>query len=140
MFILKLHNQQYEDYQKYYDIELFCEIRAASSNSLNNKRYNQQINRSVVLPKGKPRILHLLRCQGIAVNDYNFNLGRLEATASSTFATSGCKQHFLDSPNSEFIRLRSSSFRLRSSSYDGTRRPDKSLRRGTKERISLIFH
>jgi len=36
-------------------------------------------------------ILHLLRCQGIAVGDYSFNLGRLEATASSTFATSGFK-------------------------------------------------
>jgi len=34
-------------------------------------------------------ILHLLRCQRIAVAYYSFTLGRLEATASSTFATSG---------------------------------------------------
>jgi hypothetical protein len=36
---------------------------------------------------GKPRILHLLRCQGIAVA--YFTLGRLETAASSTFATLG---------------------------------------------------
>jgi hypothetical protein len=46
-------------------------------------------SRPVVYPAGKPMILHLLRCQEIAVGDYSFNLGRLEATASSTFATSG---------------------------------------------------
>ena len=46
-------------------------------------------NRPVVYPAGKPRILHLLRCQGIAVAYYSFTLGRLEAAASSTFATSG---------------------------------------------------
>jgi hypothetical protein len=34
-------------------------------------------------------ILHLLRCQGISVAYYSFTLGRLEAAASSTFATSG---------------------------------------------------
>jgi len=33
-------------------------------------------------------ILHLLRCHGIAVADYSFTPGRLEAAASSTFATS----------------------------------------------------
>ena len=33
---------------------------------------------------------HPLRCQGIAVGDYNFTLGRLEAGAPSTFAQSGC--------------------------------------------------
>jgi len=33
--------------------------------------------------------LHLLRCQGFAVTDYSVTLGRLEAAASSTFATSG---------------------------------------------------
>jgi len=34
---------------------------------------------------GKPRAPHLLRCQGIAVKRYSFNLDRLEATALSTF-------------------------------------------------------
>jgi hypothetical protein len=38
---------------------------------------------------GKPMILHLLRYQGIAVAYYSFTFGRLEATASSTFVTSG---------------------------------------------------
>jgi len=28
---------------------------------------------------------HLLRCQGLAVNNYSFALGRLEAGAPSTF-------------------------------------------------------
>jgi hypothetical protein len=37
---------------------------------------------------GKPMILHLQRCQEIAVANYSFTLGRLDATASSTFATS----------------------------------------------------
>ena len=32
---------------------------------------------------------HLLRCQGFAVNDYNFTLGHLEAGAPSTFAQLG---------------------------------------------------
>jgi hypothetical protein len=32
---------------------------------------------------------HLLRCQGIAVGNYSFTLGRLEAGAPSTFAHSG---------------------------------------------------
>jgi hypothetical protein len=39
-------------------------------------------------------IPHLLRCQEIAVANYSFNLGRLEAAASSTFATSGFLQAF----------------------------------------------
>jgi hypothetical protein len=38
---------------------------------------------------GKSMILHLLRCQEIAVANYSFNLGRLEATAPSNFAKSG---------------------------------------------------
>jgi len=38
---------------------------------------------------GKPMAPHLLRCQGIAVGDYSFTLGRLEAGAPSTFAHSG---------------------------------------------------
>jgi hypothetical protein len=29
---------------------------------------------------------HLLRCQGLAVDDHSFALGRLEAEAPSTFA------------------------------------------------------
>ena len=37
-------------------------------------------------------ILHLLRCQGFAVPDYGFTLGRLESEASSTFATSGYRR------------------------------------------------
>jgi hypothetical protein len=32
---------------------------------------------------------HLLRCQGFAVNDYSFTLGRLKAGATSTFAQLG---------------------------------------------------
>jgi hypothetical protein len=32
---------------------------------------------------------HLLRCQGLAVDDYSFALGRLEAGATSTFAQLG---------------------------------------------------
>lgn len=32
---------------------------------------------------------HLLRCQGIAVGNYSFTLGRLEAGAPSTFAQLG---------------------------------------------------
>ena len=32
---------------------------------------------------------HLLRCQGIAVGDYSFTLGRLEAGAPSTFVKLG---------------------------------------------------
>jgi hypothetical protein len=32
---------------------------------------------------------HLLRCQGIAVGNYSFTLGRLEAGAPSTFAHLG---------------------------------------------------
>jgi len=34
---------------------------------------------------------HLLRCQGIAVDDYSFTLGRLEAGATSTFAQLGLR-------------------------------------------------
>jgi len=42
-----------------------------------------------VYPSGKPRILHLLRCRGFAVDDYSFTLGRLGSEASSTFAQLG---------------------------------------------------
>ena len=49
----------------------------------------QCLLRHVVYPSGKPRIPHLLRCQGLAVAYYGFTLGRLEATATSTFATIG---------------------------------------------------
>jgi hypothetical protein len=35
---------------------------------------------------------HLLRCQGLAVDDYSFALGRLEAGTPSTFAQLGSKQ------------------------------------------------
>jgi hypothetical protein len=33
--------------------------------------------------------LHLLRCQGLAVDNYSVALGRLEAGATSTFAQLG---------------------------------------------------
>jgi len=42
-----------------------------------------------VYPLGKPMLPHLLRCQGIAVENYSFTLGRLEAGAPSTFDQSG---------------------------------------------------
>jgi hypothetical protein len=34
---------------------------------------------------------HLLRCQGLAVDDYSFALGRLEAGIPSTLAQLGCE-------------------------------------------------
>ena len=34
---------------------------------------------------------HLLRCQGLAVDDYSVALGRLKAGATSTFAQLGLK-------------------------------------------------
>ena len=46
-----------------------------------------------VYPSGKPMSPHLLRCQGLAVDDYSFALGRLEAGATSTFAQLGIKIH-----------------------------------------------
>jgi len=39
-----------------------------------------------VYPSGKPIPPHLLRCEGLAVDDYSFALGRLVFGASSTFA------------------------------------------------------
>ncbi len=42
-----------------------------------------------VYPSGKPMSPHLLRCQGLAVDDYSVALGRLKAGATSTFAQSG---------------------------------------------------
>jgi hypothetical protein len=42
-----------------------------------------------VYPSGKPMSLHLLCCQGLAVANYSFALGRLEAGAPSTFAQLG---------------------------------------------------
>jgi len=42
-----------------------------------------------VYPSGKPMPPHLLRCQGLAVDNYSFALGRLEAGAPSTFDQSG---------------------------------------------------
>jgi len=41
------------------------------------------------LPFGKADAAHLLCCQGLAVADYGFALGRLEAGAASIFAQSG---------------------------------------------------
>jgi hypothetical protein len=38
---------------------------------------------------GKPMTPHLLRCQGFAVANYSFTLGRLATGASSTFAQLG---------------------------------------------------
>jgi len=46
-------------------------------------------NHHIVYPSGKPRMLYLLRCQGLAVKCYSFTLGRLGATAFLTFATMG---------------------------------------------------
>jgi len=46
-------------------------------------------NSQVVYPPGKPMTPHLLRCQGLGVDDYSQTLERLEAAASSTFATLG---------------------------------------------------
>jgi hypothetical protein len=46
-------------------------------------------NHLFVYPSGKPIILHLLRCQGLAIVHYGFTLGRLGATAFSAFATMG---------------------------------------------------
>jgi hypothetical protein len=45
-------------------------------------------NFSFCLSFGKAILPHLLRCQGLAVNDYSFALGRLEAGVPSTFAQS----------------------------------------------------
>jgi hypothetical protein len=48
-----------------------------------NPGYHQQLNpakskrRRVVYPTGKPMILHLLRCQGLAVGDYGCTLDAL---------------------------------------------------------------
>ena len=42
-----------------------------------------------IYPTGKPMAPHLLRCQGIAVGNYSFSLGRLGAGAPSTFAHLG---------------------------------------------------
>ena len=39
-----------------------------------------------VHPSGKPMVPHLLRCQGFAVDNYSFTLGRLEAGVLSAFA------------------------------------------------------
>jgi hypothetical protein len=44
---------------------------------------------SFCLPFGKADATQLLRCQGLAVDDYSFALGRLEAGATSTFAQLG---------------------------------------------------
>jgi hypothetical protein len=41
-----------------------------------------------VYPSGKPILPHLLRCQGLAVDNYSKAPGRLEAEATSTFAQS----------------------------------------------------
>ena len=48
-----------------------------------------------VYPSGKPMPRHLLRCQGLAVNDYSFALGRLEAGTPSTFAQLGFNRPML---------------------------------------------
>ncbi len=46
-------------------------------------------NHHFVYPPGKPTILHLPRCQELAVAYYSFTLGCLGATAFSAFATLG---------------------------------------------------
>ena len=51
-------------------------------------------NSQVVYPPGKPWTPHLLRCQGLGVDDYSQTLERLEAAASSTFATLGFTSDF----------------------------------------------
>ena len=48
-----------------------------------------------VYPSGKPMSPHPLRCQGLAVDDYSFTLGRLKAGATSTFAQLGLQQCWL---------------------------------------------
>jgi len=40
-------------------------------------------------------IPHLLRCQGNAVNDDSFTLGRIESAAPSAFSTSGFDKNLL---------------------------------------------
>jgi hypothetical protein len=52
-------------------------------------KYNFKKNLHFVYPLGKPMPPHLQRCQGLAVADYNFTLGRLEAGAPSAFAHLG---------------------------------------------------
>jgi hypothetical protein len=83
-----LHKQTGRKKGKDNNIEPVCDIKAVLSNSPN---VSSNTSKKIVLlyPMGKPMLLHLLRCQGIAVADYSFTLGRLETAASSTFATSG---------------------------------------------------
>jgi hypothetical protein len=50
---------------------------------------NYHENHHFVYPSGKPRILHLRRCQGLAIAHDGFTLGRLGSTAFSPFATLG---------------------------------------------------
>jgi len=38
----------------------------------------QRLNRRLVYPSGKPRILHLLRCQRFAIVYYGFTFGALD--------------------------------------------------------------
>jgi hypothetical protein len=53
-----------------------------------------QENHLLVYPSGKPIMLHLLRCQGLAIVHYGFTLGRLGATTFSAFATMGWSGRF----------------------------------------------
>jgi len=69
------------------DTGRFFDILAVSSISLKMTSIVGNESRPFVYSAGKPMILHLLRCQGIAVGDYSFSLGRLQAAASSSFAT-----------------------------------------------------
>jgi hypothetical protein len=58
-------------------------------------KYNFKKNLHFVYPLGKPMPPHLQRCQGLAVADYNFTLGRLEAGAPSAFAHLGFTFSFI---------------------------------------------
>ena len=60
-------------------------------NQTNNSSFTEEMNFvylkfHFIYPTGKPTAPHLLRCQGFAVGNYSFTLGRLEAGAPSTFA------------------------------------------------------
>ena len=54
-------------------------------------KYNLRKTLHFVYPSGKPMAPNLQRCQGLAVANYSFALGRLEAEIPSTFAHLGYK-------------------------------------------------
>jgi REP-associated tyrosine transposase len=63
-----------------------------------------------VYPAGKPMAPHLLRCQGFAVGNYSFALGRREAGVPSAFAQLGPKSLLVEAdeyllPLSRYIHI-----------------------------------